>query len=235
MEVLSINGNPEMQSSISVMLQHRGYTILPSESAEHGIECTQEKGHDCIILNPDFIQMKGTEIISRIRSLHVTTPIIVVSRVSRAEYIISALKAGADDYVTLPCNMDELSARIQAVVRRSQNKMISSVKVGYLMFNFEKEELTYKENLIPLTKTDITILTLLFKNPGIPVSTKDIYLALYPERKRVPIYEDLKIIHVFIFKLRKKIIEASKGIDHIANYHGRGYSVELPKKVAESA
>lgn len=195
-----------------------------TDSAQTGVEALELAkwyDYDIILLAFELADLDGIEVIKRLRAARVTTPIIMISNAVRADCKIKALSVGADDFVVRPYDALELSARIQAVVRRSKGFSQSTIKIGELLLNLNSKEVVVNGTALHLTGKEYAILELLALRKG-SVLTKEAFLNHLYGGIDEP---EMKIIDVFVCKLRKKLAHA--GVDGlIGTVWGRGYMMK---------
>jgi two-component system cell cycle response regulator CtrA len=160
----------------------------------------------------------------------VKTPILILSGLNGIEDKVKGLGFGADDYLTKPFHKDELIARIQAIVRRSQGHAESIITTGDLVVNLDQKTVTVSGARVHLTGKEYQMLELLSLRKGSTL-TKEMFLNHLYGGMDEP---ELKIIDVFICKLRKKLANASEGKNYIETIWGRGYVLHdgAPKMLA---
>jgi two-component system cell cycle response regulator CtrA len=161
----------------------------------------------------------GYEVLLRLRSAKVKIPILILSGLSGSEQKIKGLGFGADDYLTKPFNRGELIARIQAIVRRSKGHSESVIRFDKVCVNLDNRTVEVESKPVHLTSKEYAILELLSMRKG-TVLTKEMFLNHLYGGIDEP---ELKIIDVFICKLRKKLYDASNGRNYIETVWGRGY------------
>ena len=163
--------------------------------------------------------MSGFEVLRGLRASKVKTPILILSGLAGIEDKITGLGVGADDYMTKPFHKDELVARIHAIVRRSKGHAQSVIECGDLVVNLDTKVAEINGTPLHLTVKEYQILELLCLRMGM-TQTKDMVLNHLYGGMDEP---EMKIIDVFICKLRKKLTNASGGKDYIETIWGRGY------------
>jgi two-component system cell cycle response regulator CtrA len=203
-------------SSFEVEIETRG---------DKGLERALEGDYDLVILDLMLPDIDGFEVIRRLRSADISTPVIILSGLSESRDKVKCLEIGADDFITKPFERKELVARIQAVVRRSKGHAESILKVGRISVNLKTREVEVDNKLLHLTGKEYTILELLCLRRGATL-TKDMFLNHLYGGIDEP---ELKIIDVFICKLRKKLMDAMDGENYIDTVWGRGYTLKDPK------
>ncbi|MEI6187980.1 MAG: response regulator transcription factor, partial [Alphaproteobacteria bacterium] len=175
--------------------------------------------YDLIILDLMLPDIDGYEVLLRLRSAKVKIPILILSGLSGSEQKIKGLGFGADDYLTKPFNRGELIARIQAIVRRSKGHSESVIRFDKVCVNLDNRTVEVDAKTVHLTSKEYAILELLSMRKG-TVLTKEMFLNHLYGGIDEP---ELKIIDVFICKLRKKLYDASGGRNYIETVWGRGY------------
>lgn len=176
--------------------------------------------YDMIIVELDTLDKQFFATIKLLRSINETLPMLVVSKKADVDLKVQAFQAGVDDYVVIPFAMQELLARCKAVLRRS-NKVVADriIKVDQLQVNLETREVFVNGNIVRLTGKEYAILEMLVLRRGVLISKITILNYLYPDSADEP---DMKIIDVFVCKLRKKLQNAGAG-DLISTMWGQGY------------
>jgi two-component system cell cycle response regulator CtrA len=178
-----------------------------------------------MILDLMLPDMDGYEVVRRLRAARVQTPVLILSGLTDTDKKIKGLGVGADDYVTKPFDMAELVARIQAVVRRSRGHAQSVIRTGRLTVDLDKQSVTVDERPVHLTAKEYAILELLSLRKGTTL-TKEMFLNHLYGGIDEP---ELKIIDVFVCKLRKKLTSATHGDNYIHTVWGRGYVLKDPE------
>jgi two-component system cell cycle response regulator CtrA len=166
----------------------------------------------------------GYEVLRRLRSAKVATPILILSGLSEPDKKVKGLGFGADDYLTKPFDKSELIARIQAIVRRSKGYSESVIRTGKLAVNLDTRTVEVESQPLHLTGKEYGILELLSLRKGTTL-TKEMFLNHLYGGMDEP---ELKIIDVFVCKLRKKLSAATGGENYIETVWGRGYVLRDP-------
>jgi two-component system cell cycle response regulator CtrA len=180
--------------------------------------------YDIIILDlmlPDF---DGYEVLKRLRAARVRTPVLILSGLDELNHKIKGLGFGADDFLTKPFEPRELIARIHAVVRRSKGHPESTIRTGKLLLNLDSHAVTVGDQPLHLTVKEYGIFELLSLHKGTTLPKEMFLNHLYGGRDE----PELKIIDVFLCKLRQKLARATGGEHYIETIWGRGYMLRDP-------
>jgi len=219
MRVLLIEDDSAMARSIELMLRSEGFNVYTTDLGEEGIDLGKLYDYDIIVLDLQLPDMSGFEVLKSLRLAKVQTPVLILSGNAIVEAKVKALGFGADDYMTKPFHKDELVARIQAVVRRSKGHSQSVITTGKLTVNLDAKTVEVDGARVHLTGKEYQMLELLSLRKGTTL-TKEMFLNHLYGGMDEP---ELKIIDVFICKLRKKLSVATGGKNYIETVWGRGY------------
>ena len=225
MRVLLVEDDPTTQQSIKMMLEAAGMVVDATDLGEDGLEIGKLYDYDIIVLDLMLPDMAGMEVLRALRSAKVATPVLILSGLAESENKVKGLGTGADDYLTKPFNKDELIARIQAIVRRSQGHSESVLQTGKLLVNLDAQTAEVDGQSVHLTGKEYGFLELLSLRKGTTL-TKEMFLNHLYGGMDEP---ELKIIDVFICKLRKKLSTATGDKNYIETVWGRGYVLRDPK------
>ena len=225
MRVLLIEDDKAVSQSIELTLK-KGMVVDVSDYGEDGLEIGKLYDYDIIILDIGLPDMTGYEVLQSLRNSKVKTPVLILSGYSSADKKVKGLGCGADDYLTKPFDNNELVARINAIVRRSKGHAESKIQIGVLEINLAAHMVNVKGKPLHLTGKEYSILELMALRKGTTLSKEQFLNHLYGGIDE----PELKIIDVFICKLRKKLLELTQGEDYIVTVWGRGYMLQEPKK-----
>ncbi len=220
-----------MAQSIDLMLKSEGFNVYTTDLGEEGIDLGKLYDYDIILLDLNLPDMSGFEVLKHLRVAKVQTPILILSGTSTIENKVKGLGVGADDYLTKPFHKDELVARIHAIVRRSKGHSQSVINTGKLTVNLDTKTVEVQGSRVHLTGKEYQMLELLSLRKGTTL-TKEMFLNHLYGGMDEP---ELKIIDVFICKLRKKLAMATEGDNYIETVWGRGYVLRDPSPGAERA
>jgi len=226
MRVLLIEDDGAMARSIELMLRSEGFNVYTTDLGEEGIDLGKLYDYDIVVLDLQLPDMSGFEVLKSLRLAKIQTPVMILSGNAIVESKVKALGFGADDYMTKPFHKDELVARIQAVVRRSKGHSQSVITTGKLTVNLDAKTVEVDSQRVHLTGKEYQMLELLSLRKGTTL-TKEMFLNHLYGGMDEP---ELKIIDVFICKLRKKLAAAAHGKHDIETVWGRGYVLRDPQE-----
>lgn len=229
--VLLIEDDITIAQSIQVALEEKEMRCDIADFGEEGLEISKLYTYHIIVLDLLLPDIEGYEVLRRLRAAKIKLPVLILSGLNTVEHKIRGLSQGADDYLTKPFDIRELAVRIEALVRRSEGHSESVVRFDKVAINFDTREVEVDSKKIHLTPKEFKILHLLARRKG-TVLTKEHFLRDMYGHIDEP---QIKIIDVFICKLRKKLADASGGINYIETVWGRGYMLKGYENESESA
>jgi len=224
MRVLLIEDDPSTSRSIEMMLAKANLNVYATDLGEEGVDLAKLYDYDLILLDINLPDMNGFDVLRDLRRAKVETPILILSGLSDTDDKIKGFGFGADDYLTKPFNRDELVARIHAIVRRSKGHSQSIIETGKVSVNLDAKTVEVDGAPVHLTGKEYQMLELLSLRKGTTL-TKEMFLNHLYGGMDEP---ELKIIDVFICKLRKKLSMATGGENYIETVWGRGYVLRDP-------
>ena len=224
MRVLLVKDDESTAKSLELMLGSEGFNVYWTDLGEEGLDLGKLYDYDIIILDLNLPDMHGYDVLKKLRLAKVETPILILSGMKEPDDKVKGLVFGADDYLTKPFDKAELVARINAIVRRSKGHAQSIIKTGRLSVNLDTRAVEVDDEPIHLTGKEYGILELLSLRKSTTL-TKEMFLNHLYGGMDEP---ELKIINVFVCKLRKKIASATGGDHYIETVWGRGYVLRDP-------
>ena len=225
MRILLIEDDPATSKSIELMLGHANFNVYTTDLGKEGIDLAKLYDYDLILLDLVLPDINGHDVLRQLRVARIDTPILILSGETDTENKMRGFGSGADDYLTKPFHREELIARIHAIIRRSKGHSQSIIKTGDIEVNLDGKTVEVRGNTVHLTGKEYQILELLSLRKGTTL-TKEIFLNHLYGGMDEP---ELKIIDVFICKLRKKLSEATRRENHIETVWWRGYVLRDPK------
>jgi two-component system cell cycle response regulator CtrA len=224
MQVLLIVDDSVVAQSIQRVLAIEKFNVTVTELGEEGADFAARSNYDIILLDLQLPDVTGIEVLRSLRAADVGTPVLMLSGNAGQEAKVTALRFGADDYVTKPFHKDELVARMRAVTRRSQLHSKSVITTGKISLDLDAKTVTVDGARIGLTTKEYEVLQLLSLRKGMTLSKEVILNQLYGGMDE----PNEKIIDVFVCKLRKKLALETDAEDYIKTVWGRGYELRDP-------
>ncbi len=229
MRILLIEDDAVIARGIELILEREGFHVYVTDLGEEGADLGKLYDYDIILLDLNLPDMSGLDVLRTLRNARVATPVMILTGSGEVETKVRSLGGGADDYVVKPCHHEELVARIHALVRRSRGHSQSTIRTGDIVVNLDGKTVEVKGERVHLTGKEYQMLELLSLRKGVTL-TKEMFLNHLYGGMDEP---ELKIIDVFICKLRKKLKMAAK--DHcIETVWGRGYMLQDPREPADA-
>lgn len=224
MRILLVEDDPSTARSIELMLSNASFSVFLTDMGEEGIDLAKLYDYDLILLDLALPDMSGMDVLRQLRMSRVETPILILTGSDDTESKLRGFGFGADDYMTKPFHREELVARIQAIIRRAKGHSQAIITTGDLSVNLDTRAVEVRGRVVNLTGKEYQILELLSLRKGTTL-TKEMFLNHLYGGMDEP---ELKIIDVFICKLRKKLAEALDGANYIETVWGRGYVLRDP-------
>ena len=230
MRVLLIEDDSATARSIELMLKAETFNVYTTDLGEEGVDLGKLYDYEIIMLDLNLPDMTGYDVLKALRVAKVETPIFILSGNAEVDAKVRGLGVGADDYMTKPFHKDELVARINAIVRRSKGHAQSVIKTGEIVVNLDTKTVEAGGQRVHLTGKEYQMLELLSLRKGTTL-TKEMFLNHLYGGMDEP---ELKIIDVFICKLRKKLQNAADE-HNIETVWGRGYVLRDPVENTHAA
>lgn len=224
MQVLLIEDDQNTAKSIELVLKKSSIGVYTTDLGEEGIELAKIYEFDLILLDINLPDINGHSVLRQLRLAKVTTPVLILSGNDGRQEILKGFGFGADDYLTKPFDPAELTARVHAIVRRSRGHAQSIITTGNLQVNLDSKIAEVDGHRVPLTTKEYQILELLSLRKGMAL-TKEMFLSHLYGGVDEP---EMKIIDVFICKLRQKLSKLNDGQTYIETVWGRGYTLRDP-------
>ena len=223
MRVLVVEDDLTAARGLTLILKSGGAVVDCADTGEEALELVRHYEYDIVLLDLLLPDMEGYDVLRKMRAGRIDVPVLILSGMSRPQAKVKGFGVGADDYITKPFDDGELVARMQAIVRRSKGFSQPILRIGALQLNLDSREVLVHNNPVHLTGKEHAILELLVLRKGM-VLTKEAFLNHLYGGMDEP---EMKIIDVFICKLRKKLAQA--GADGlIGTIWGRGYMIRDP-------
>ena len=218
--ILAVDDERQIRRSLQVNLEAKGYEVITAETGEEALQIISHRLPDLALVDLLLPGMDGIELTRHLCETY-QIPIIILSAIGEEAKKIEALEVGADDYVTKPFSMEELTARIRSVLRRTASIYGTDpvFKFGDLLVDFDRREIRVREKLVKLTPTEYDLLKYLIQNAGKVLTHGTILRAVWG-----PGYSDqAQYLRVFIGNLRKKLEKNTARPQYILTDPGVGY------------
>ncbi len=225
MRVLLVEDDPHQARAVELMLRTESMVVDTTGLGEDGLEIGRLYEYDIIILDLGLPDMDGLDVLRQLRAAKVATPVLILSGLDDTDRKIKSLGLGADDYLTKPFEKGELIARLHAIIRRSKGHAASVIRAGRLSVDLDARAVAIDDQPVHLTGKEYGILELLALRKGTTLTKEQFLNHLYGGMDE----PELKIIDVFICKLRKKLSTISGGESYIETVWGRGYVLRDPQ------
>ena len=218
--VLVVDDEPQIRRALRTSLEAHGYEVATAGTGEEGVLAAAETAPDLVLLDLGLPDLDGAEVIERVRSFS-EVPVIVLSVRDRQADKVSALDAGADDYVTKPFGVEELLARLRAALRRTQGEEPGAAVLdfGDLRVDLSKRLVTRDGERVHLTKTEYALLEAMVTNPGKLLTHQWLLRKVWG----VGYAQESHYLRVYVRALRKKLGDAAAAPELILTEPGVGY------------
>ncbi len=228
MRLLVIEDDATLRESLANRLGAEGFAIEQAGDGREGLYFALEYPVDLAIIDLGLPEMSGLDIIRQAREQGKTFPILILTARDRWQDKVDGLSAGADDYVVKPFHYEEVSARVNALLRRSGGWASSSLSAGPVTLDMARQDVTVNETLIELTSYEYKIIEYLMVRAGEVISKSELTDRLYDQ----DFERDSNVIEVFIGRLRKKL-DPDNSIKPIETLRGRGYRFALERNQSD--
>jgi two-component system response regulator PhoP len=224
MRLLLVEDDQILNRSLAVQFEGAGYKVDRAEDGREGLYFAQEYPIDLAVIDLGLPGLSGVELIRALRAEGKDYPILVLTARDRWQDKVEALKIGADDYVVKPFHVEELLARVDALLRRAGGWAQSELVCGPLKLDTRSQEVDVNGARIELTSFEYRLLEHLMMHAGEVLSKTQITEALYDQ----DFERDSNVIEVFIGRLRRKL-DPGNDYQPIETLRGRGYRLALPR------
>lgn len=223
MRLLVVEDDPDLNRQIVGALTDAGYVVDKAMDGEEGHYLGETEPYDAVILDLGLPVLDGVSVLEKWRRAGKKMPVLILTARDRWSDKVAGFDAGADDYVAKPFHMEEVLARIRALLRRSAGHATSEISCGPLMLDTKSARVTVNGNAVKLTSLEFRLLAYLMHHKGKVVSRTELVEHLYDQ----DFDRDSNTIEVFVGRLRKKL-----GVDVLHTIRGMGYCVSEPDNAA---
>ena len=222
MRVLVIEDELDLQADIRQRLETEGYIVDTSGEGNEGLFFATEYPLDAAIIDIGLPGMSGIEIIQRLRQQGSTLPVLILTARSRWQEKVEGLEAGADDYLVKPFQMEELLARLKALLRRATGTPTTELRCGAVALNLGTQQVLLNDQVLDVTAFEYRMLEYLMRHSSEAVSKARLADYLYPHEDD----RDSNVIEVIIGRLRRKL-DPDGSMKPIETLRNRGYRFTL--------
>jgi two-component system, OmpR family, response regulator len=219
MRLLVVEDDPDINRQLVAALQEAGYVVDKALDGEEGHYLGDTEPYDGVILDLGLPVLDGVSVLERWRRAGKKMPVLILTARDRWSDKVAGFDAGADDYVAKPFHMEEVLARIRALLRRSAGHATSELSCGPLQLDTKSARVTVNGTAIKLTSLEFRLLAYLMHHKGKVISRTELVEHLYDQ----DFDRDSNTIEVFVGRLRKKL-----GVDVLHTIRGMGYCVSEP-------
>ena len=228
MRLLVIEDDATLRETLTARLKDEGFAVEEAADGSEGLYFASEYPIDLAIVDLGLPGMSGLDIIRKVREQGKTYPILILTARDRWEDKVDGLSSGADDYVVKPFHYEEISARVNALLRRAGGWASSTLSAGPVTLDMSRQELKVDDSPVELTSFEYKIIEYLMVRAGEVISKTELTERLYDQ----DFERDSNVIEVFIGRLRKKL-DPDNTLKPIETLRGRGYRFALERNQAD--
>lgn len=228
MRLLVIEDDATLRESLATQLAANGFGVEQAADGREGLYFALEYPVDLAIIDLGLPEMSGLDIIKALRAKGRTYPILILTARDRWQDKVDGLSAGADDYVVKPFHFEEVSARVNALLRRTGGWASSLLEAGPVKLDLQRQEVSVEGAAVELTSFEYKIIEYLMVRAGKVISKTELTERLYDQ----DFERDSNVIEVFIGRLRKKL-DPDNSIKPIETLRGRGYRFALERNASD--
>jgi len=226
MRILLVEDEAPLRETLSARLKRDGYAVDAAKDGEEGLYLGREVPFDVGIIDLGLPKMSGMELIRALRDAGKTFPVLILTARSSWQDKVDGLQQGADDYLVKPFHVEELLARINALVRRAAGWSRSELECGPILLDLTAQTVSVDGEAVDLTSYEYKVLEYLMIHAGELVSKADLTEHIYQQ----DFDRDSNVLEVFIGRLRKKL-DSEGNLKPIETVRGRGYRFVIPRNV----
>jgi len=216
MRLLIVEDEPDFLSMLSKAMREEGYAVDEAPDGDEALFKAESYDYDVIVLDVMLPRMDGFEVLRRLRKKK-KTPVLMLTARSKVNDRIHGLDTGADDYLAKPVDLNELAARVRALIRRAAGNASSVIEIGDVQIDTAARRVSKAGQAVILTGREYSVLEFIAQRRGKIVSRTDLYEHLHDEED-TPMSN---LVDVHVFNLRKKL-----GQTFIITHRGQGYAIE---------
>jgi two-component system OmpR family response regulator len=216
MRILIVEDEPDLLASLAKALREEGYAVDTAADGEDGFFKAENYDYDAIVLDVMLPKLDGWEILKRLRKIK-KTPVLMLTARDQTRDRVKGLDTGADDYVVKPFDLDEIFARLRALIRRSANKTTNAIEIGGVTIDLAARNVLHASKIVELTAREYSLVEFLALHRGEVVTRTQLYEHLFDEDDSTL----SNLLDVHVSNVRKKL-----GAEFITTRRGHGYCIE---------
>jgi len=224
MRLLLVEDDPDLSRQMKTVLEDDGYAVDVSMDGEDGHFLGETESYDAIVLDLGLPIMDGVSVLTKWRGAGITTPVLILTARDGWSEKVAGLDAGADDYVTKPFKIEEVLARVRALIRRAAGQASPELSCGSVILNTNSSKVTVDGTPVRLTAQEYKLLSYMMHHPEKIISRTELTEHIYDQ----DFDRDSNTIEVFVTRVRKKL-----GVNIINTVRGLGYQLVDPKEQPE--
>ncbi len=216
MRILTVEDEPDLLASLARALREEGYAVDTAADGEDGFYKAESYDYDAIVLDVMLPKLDGWEVLRRLRKIK-KTPVLLLTAKDQTRDRVKGLDTGADDYVVKPFDLDEIFARLRALIRRSANKTTNVIELGPVKIDTAARNVFHAEKPVELTAREYALVEFMALHRGEVVTRTTLYEHLFDEDDSTM----SNLLDVHVSNVRKKL-----GAEFITTRRGHGYCIE---------
>ncbi len=224
MRILLVEDETPLRETLAARLKREGYAVDTATDGEEAMFLGKEVPFDVAIIDLGLPKMTGLELIEKLRGLGQKYPILILTARASWQDKVEGLKTGADDYLVKPFHVEELLARINALMRRATGWSKPQLECGPIVLDTTAQTVTVTGSIVELTTYEYKVLEYLMLHAGELVSKADLTEHIYQQ----DFDRDSNVLEVFIGRLRRKL-DADNSLKPSETVRGRGYRFAIPR------
>lgn len=221
MRLLLVEDDPDLSRQMKLVLEEDGYAVDVSFDGEEGHFLGETESYDAIVLDLGLPVMDGISVLNKWRQAGIATPVLILTARDGWSEKVAGLDAGADDYVTKPFKIEEVLARVRALIRRAAGQSSPELNCGGVVLNTTTSKVTLDGMPVRLTAQEYKLLSYLMHHPEKIISRTELTEHIYDQ----DFDRDSNTIEVFVTRVRKKL-----GVNIIHTVRGLGYQLVNPQE-----
>jgi two-component system OmpR family response regulator len=215
MRILIVEDEPDLLASLAQALREEGYAVDTADNGDDGLFNAEGTDYDALVLDVMLPGMDGWELLKRLRKTK-KTPVLMLTARDQTRDRVKGLDTGADDYVVKPFDLDEVFARLRAIIRRGTQQATNVIEVGGVKVDTAARNVSFNDRLVELTAREYSLVEFLVRHCGEVVTRTQLYEHLFDENES----SLSNLLDVHVSNVRKKL-----GAEFITTRRGHGYCV----------